>query len=145
MAPILKQLGLDSTFFIQLVIITALYFLLSKIFFRPFLQLIEKRHARTIEDRKAAEELISQAQEKINEYQRRLTEERKLARAEIEQTLLSAKKEEAANLRAAREEAKGITQRAIENLQSQRDRVRDELRADVERLARSVTEKLMTK
>jgi F-type H+-transporting ATPase subunit b len=143
--PILRQLGLDHTFFIQFAMIAALYFILSRIFFRPFQQLIERRHARTVEDRKAAEELLQQAQEKMNEYQRRLTEERKLARAEIDQAIQAAKKEESALLQAARDEAKSITQGAIANLEAQREKIRKELHADVEEIAQLVTEKLMVK
>ncbi len=145
MGPILRQLGLDHTFFIQFAMIAALYFILSRIFFRPFQQLIERRHARTVEDRKAAEELLQQAQEKMNEYQRRLTEERKLARAEIDQAIQAAKKEESALLQAARDEAKSITQGAIANLEAQREKIRKELHADVEEIAQLVTEKLMVK
>lgn len=145
MGPILRQLGLDHTFFIQLAIIAALYFLLSRVFFRPFQQLIERRHARTVEDRKAAEGLLLQAQEKMNEYQRRLTDERRQARAEVDQAMQAAKKEEAALLQAARDEAKNVTQAAIVALEAQREKIRKELQSDVEKIAQMVTEKLLVK
>jgi F-type H+-transporting ATPase subunit b len=143
--PILRQLGLDHTFFIQLAIVAALYFILSRVFFRPFQQLIERRRARTVEDRKAAEELLLQAQSKMEEYQRRLAEERKLARTEIDNAIQAAKKEEALLLQAARDEAKNVTQNAIADLEAQRDKIRKELQADVEQIAQMVSEKLLVK
>lgn len=145
MGPILRQLGLDHTFFIQLAIVAALYFILSRVFFRPFQQLIERRRARTVEDRKAAEELLQQAQSKMEEYQRRLAEERKLARTEIDNAIQAAKKEEAQLLQAARDEAKNVTQNAIADLEAQRDKIRKELQADVEQIAQMVSEKLLVK
>ncbi len=145
MGPILHQLGLDRTFFIQFALIATLYFLLSRTFFRPFQQLIERRHARTVEDKKAAEELLLQAQEKMNEYQRRLMEERKQARADIDLAIQEAKKEESKILHAAREEAKSVTQAALLAIDAERMALRKELQADVEKIAQIVTEKLMSK
>lgn len=145
MGSILQQFGVDHTFFIQLAIISVIYFLLSRVFFRPFQQLIERRHARTVEDRKAAQELLVQAQEKMNEYQRRLQDERRLARAEVDQAIQAAKKEESALLQTARDEAKNVTQAAIASLQAQREKISKELQGDVEKIAQMVAEKLLVK
>lgn len=145
MNAILEQLGLDSTFFYQLAIFTVLFFLISKVYFKPFLKLIETRHKKTVEDREAAERLMEQAQARFDEYQRRLTEERAAARKEFEEVLNQAKKEENALLSHAREEAKKITQEAAESAAAQRDKLRRELEVDVESIAHNISERLLSR
>ena len=115
MDALLGQFGLDSTFFIELAIIAGLFVLLSNVYFKPFLKLFEARHKRTIEDREAAERLMTQAQFKLEEYKRLLTEERLASKNSFEQSLQEARKQESEILAQAREEAKKITQDAAIN------------------------------
>ncbi len=143
MDAIFQQLGLDHTFFYQLAIFCVLFFLLSRLYFKPFLSLFETRHKRTVADREAAEKLMAQAQTKFDDYKRRLTEERLNARKEYEMILAEAKKEEALLLGQAREEAKKITQTAIDAIGKQRGELKRELEGDIETLAKTVSEKLL--
>lgn len=143
MSGILGQLGLDRTFFYQFATFAVLFVFLGNIYFKSFLKLIESRHKRTIEDREAAEKLMAQAQSKFDEYKRRLAEERTSAKQEFERHLADARKEETAILANARNEAKKITQDAADSVQQQREQIRKQLDADVESLAKSVSEKLL--
>lgn len=145
MNAILEQLELNRTFFYQLALFAALFLLLRRVYFRPFLKLIELRHRRTTEDRETAEKLGLQAQERLEEYRRRMGEERAAARAEYDRILEAAKKEEAAILAAAREQAKRITQEAVDSVTRQRDDLKKQLELEVEVLARNISERLISR
>ncbi len=142
---LLKQLGFDNTFFVQIIVFALVFFLLSKLFFKPFLQLFELRHRRTVSDQEAAEKLMAQAEAKLAEYRDRLSEERAKSRKEYEAILETARKEEAKLLSHAREEAKRLTQEAAESVTKQRDLLRKQIEADVESLAQSISEKLLAR
>lgn len=145
MSEIFEQLELNHTFFIQFAIFAVVFFILSKVYFAPFLKLFEARANRTTKDREAAEKLMAEAQTKLEDYRRRLAEERTTAKNEYESILNEGKKEEAALLSRAREEAKKITQEAVEAVSGQRDRLRQQLESDVEGLAKAISEKLLSR
>lgn len=145
MSAILEQLELNQTFFIQLAIFAVLFFVLSQTYFKPFLELFEARHKKTVEDREAAERLLQQAESRFEEYQRKLIQEKSIARKEYEEILTQAKKEEAALLSRAREEAKRITQEAADSVAAQRETLRKQLEADVEGLAQNISERLLSR
>lgn len=142
MGAILEQLGLDQTFFIQFIIFAVIFFIIPNVFFKPFQKLIESRHQKTIADRERAEELVRQANAKLEEFKVRLGEERARARAEYERAMSEVKAEESRILSTAREEAKKITQAALEAIQSQSAALKRSLEADVEGLALQITETL---
>jgi F-type H+-transporting ATPase subunit b len=142
---LLDQLGLDNTFFVQLGIVAALFFVLSKFYFKPFLKLFENRHKRTVEDREAAERLLSQADAKLDEYKRLLAEERIAAKRNYDAALAEARKQETELLTQARDEAKKITQEAAESMNRQRDQLKKQLDADVEVIAQTISERLLSR
>lgn len=143
MNAIIDQLGLDHTLFYQFALFTVLFFVLSPLYFKPFMRLLIARHKRTVEDREAAEKLMAQAQAKFEEYKRRLGEERAAARKEYEAMLNETKKEENQILSQARNDAKKITQEAADSVAKQREQVRQQLEADVENLAKTISETLL--
>lgn len=145
MTAILEQLGLDQTFFAQLIIFAVLFFFLSRVYFKPFQALFEMRHKKTVEDREAAERLMVQAQKLFDDYKNRLAEERSVARKEFEETLDQAKKEESKLLAHAREEAKKITQEAADSVAAQSEKLRKQLETDVEGIAQSISERLLSR
>ncbi len=140
MDAIAEQLGLDKSFFVQFFIFALFFWVLSKVYFKPFLKLFELRHKRTVEDKEAAEKLMVQAQAKLEEYQKCLNQERLNARKEYEVILMEAKKEESSLLAQAREEAKKTTQNTLESIGSQRENIKKEIERDIETLAQKVTE-----
>jgi F-type H+-transporting ATPase subunit b len=142
---IAQQLGIDSSLFVQLAIIIVVYFLLSAIFFKPFLKLIEARHKKTVEDREAADKLMHQAEAKFEEYKKRLADERTAAKKEYETAIEQARKEEALILAQAREEAKKITHEAADAVAKQHEELRRKLEVDVEGFARTISEKLISR
>jgi F-type H+-transporting ATPase subunit b len=142
---LLEQLSLDQTFFVELALIAVIFFALSQLYFKPFLKLIQARHKKTIEDREAAERLVQQADSKMAEYQRLLAEERTRLKKIVEAALLEAKKEESAILAQARDEAKKITHETLESIQQQQATLKSQLQADVEALAESISERLLSR
>lgn len=142
---LLDQLGLNRTFFVELGIFTVLFLTLSQIYFRPFLKLFESRHKKTVEDKEAAERLMIQAQTKFEEYKRLLTEERIASKKSFDQALSEAKKQETEIIAQARDEAKRITLEAAESVNQQRDRLSQQLNREVELVARSIVEKLVSR
>lgn len=145
LSAILEQLEINSTFFYQLAIFAVLYIVLSAVYFRPFMRLFEHRHQKTVADREAAERLMTQANLKLDEYRARLAEERQNAKKDYEAILTEAKKEETAILSQAREEAKKISQEAADSVSRQREQLKAQLEADIEGMARTISEKLLSR
>jgi F-type H+-transporting ATPase subunit b len=144
-SAILEQLGIDQTFFVQFGIFAVLFAILNQVYFKPFMRLFEARHQKTTADREAAERMMNEAQAKLEEYKKKLGEERAIARKDYDAIIDQAKKEEAALLASAREEAKKIAQQAAESVSQQRDHLRKQLEADVESIALAISEKLLSR
>jgi len=144
-SAILDQLGLDYTFFIHLGLFAFLFLVLANVYFKPFLELFQARHKRTVKDREAAEKLMEQADAKLQEFKHRLAQERAAARKEYERLLSEAKFEEEQMLSKAWSQAKKITQEAAESAAKQRDYVKEQIAKDVEHLATTIAERLVEK
>lgn len=144
MDALLDQLGLDNSFFIEFGIIAVLFLALSQFYFRPFLKLFEARHKRTVEDREAAERLMAQANAKLEEYKRILSEERLQAKKGYDLALAEARKEESKILGEARDEAKKMAQEAAESANHQREKLKKDLERDIESISKSISEKLLS-
>jgi len=142
-SAILEQLELNQTFFIQFGIFCVLFFFLSRFYFKPFLKLFHHRHERTVEDRQAAEKMVTEAKAKLEEYRSKIAHERTAIRADLDATMTEARKEEAKILNAAREEAKKITQDAVTSVSQQRETLKKQLQADVESLAKTISDTLI--
>lgn len=144
-SAILEQLELNQTFFIELIIFAVFFAVLKQVYFKPFLNLIEMRHKRTVADREAAERLMGQAQLRLEEYKKQLAQERLSARKDFEEILNQAKKEEAVIIASAREEARKITQAAADSAAEQSELLKKQLELEVESMARAISEKLLSR
>jgi F-type H+-transporting ATPase subunit b len=142
---ILQQLGVDQTVFVIFAIFFVVFLILERVYFKPFFKLFEMRHKRTVEDRQAAADMLAQAEQKLEEYQRRLNDARANARSEFETLIDEAKKEEAKILTAAREEAKKISQEASAEVLQQRDRLKKQLEGEIDQIAKGIADKLLVK
>ena len=142
MAEILAQIGIDQTLYVQFAVFAVIFLIVPTLFFRPFMKLLEARHQKTVTDRERAEELVKQANAKLEEFKTRMTEERVRARAEHERVIAEVKQEEARILGVAREEAKKITQVSAESIQNQSTQLKRALEADVEGLALQISDML---
>lgn len=145
MGAIIEQLGLDHTLFVEMAIFAVLFFVLSKLYFKPFMNLFEIRHKRMVEDREAAEKLMIEADAQFEQYKKRLAEERTVAKKEYEAIIAEARREESKMLSHAREEAKKIQQEANDSIHHQREQLKKQLEADVESLANGISERLLSR
>lgn len=97
-ASILNQLGVNSTFLYQFLLVVVSYFLLSNLIFKPLLKILQTRHSKTKGLKEQAEKLEKEMQEIEAQY--------RIAWAKVEkegQVLLSS-----GEVLAAREKAKAI-------------------------------------
>lgn len=145
MSQILEQLELNQSFFIQFFIFATVFVVLSQVYFKPFMKLFHLRHERTIADTEAAAKLMNQAQLKLEEYKEIISKEQKSARSDFEVALNEAKKKETEILSQAREEAKKITQNAIEIISKEKLQIQKQLEQEVDALAQKMTDKLLSK
>ena len=114
------------------------------IYFRPFLRLFEERNQKTIKDREEAEKLALDAQKKFEIYQHKIDEARAEARTEYENILSEAKAKESEMIMKTRSEVKAITQKAMEEMETKRQQLRQELEGEVGLMAKSVRDKLLS-
>jgi F-type H+-transporting ATPase subunit b len=144
-SEIFEQLGLDRTFYYQMAIFAGLFFILAKLYFKPFMNLFEIRHKRMVEDREAAGKLMTEADARFEEYKKRLGDERAIAKKEYEAIIAEARREESTMLSHAREAAKKIQQEANDSIHHQREQLKKQLEADVESLANGISERLLSR
>ena len=144
LSSLLEQLGVNSTFFVQLAIVVFFLTAMRFIFFKPFQALFDARHQALVEDAKAAERMVIQANEKLAEYQRVLGEARKSAQREVDAQLARGKEEENKILHSAREEVKKIFHEATSQVESQKTKIRQELEASVDSMATQVVQTLLS-
>ncbi len=145
MNELLEQLSLDQTFFTELALVAVTFLALSQFYFKPFLELIEARHKKTVEDRESAERIAQQAEAKLAQYQRTLGAERARIKKQFEVALQEAKKQESLILSQAREEAKRLTQEAVDAVHKQREGLSAQIQAEVEQFAQSISERLLSR
>lgn len=143
MTEILDQLGLNATFFHQFLIFCAVFAALRALYFLPFQKLFHARRERTVDARTRADELMKEADRKLQEYQAKLHQIRREMEAEREGVLTEAKKEETKALSAARDEAKRITMAAIEVAQKEKGELRASLSQEASSIVTMVLEKLL--
>ncbi len=143
LGSIIETFGLDSSFFYHIAIFLFLFFALKKLYFNPFLRLFEIRHKKTVEDRLAAEQLLKRADEKLKEYQTKVSEAHISAKKEFEKLMAEAKTVEDQALNSARNEAKKITQATVQELESQKEKVRSDLNQETGQFATKISEQLL--
>ena len=68
---LVKTIGLDSSFFYQLVLAVVLYFILKKLFLQPYLESFEKRQKLTRGRMKSSEELGKKVEESKALYEKK--------------------------------------------------------------------------
>ena len=143
MIEIATQLGLNWTILFHIGFFSVIFVILSRVYFRPFLKLFREREKRTQEDAEEAERILEEVKQLRTQYEDRLHQAKETARTEYVQILSEAKAKEAEWLGKAREEAKEATQNAVEDLRKTKEKLRQELEGDVERLVKETSDKVL--
>ena len=115
------------------------------VYFNPFLKLIQKRHQKTVEDRKKAESILQQAEEKMREYSEKLKIARNEAQGEFDRISADAKSKEAEIIAGARIKAKEINQEVAQQVAMIQQDLRSKLEKDIDQMVNTVVERLVAK
>jgi F-type H+-transporting ATPase subunit b len=144
MQEIVHQLG---ELFLQAVptvlILLAFYGVLRVLFFKPLLQVMAEREARTAGARKAAEASQAAAVEKIKQYQEALKQARSKVYAEQEAARKKLLDDRAAILKDARAKAAAEVAKAKERIANEFNAARRDIEATIAQLSAEVARRVL--
>jgi F0F1-type ATP synthase membrane subunit b/b' len=126
-----------------ILIILLFYFILRALFFKPLLQVMAERAARTVGAQKAAEAAQAAAAEKVKQYQEALKQARGQVYAEQEVARKKLLDERAAQLKDARSKAAGEVGAAKERVAGELAVARRDVEATVGQLAAEIARRIL--
>ena len=124
-------------------IILLLYFILRALFFRPLLQVMAERDARTVGAQKAAEVAQLAAAEKVKQYQDALRQARGKVYAEQEAARKKLLDERAAQLKEARNKTSVEVAAAKERVEAELAAARRDMESSVPQLAAEIARRVL--
>jgi len=144
MQTIGQQLG---ELFLQAVptvlIILLFYFILRAIFFKPLLDVMAERDARTVGAQRASEAAQAAAAEKVKQYQEALKQARGQVYAEQEAARKKLLEERAAQIKDARSRAGGEVSAAKTRVAAELAAARREVESTVEQLSAEIARRIL--
>ena len=126
-----------------ILIILLFYFILRALFFKPLLQVMAERDARTVGAQKAAEAAQVAAAEKVKQYQEALKQARGQVYAEQEVARKKLLDERAAQLKEARGKAAGEVGAAKERVAGELAAARRDLESTVGQIAAEIARRIL--
>lgn len=137
-----RQLGIDGTFFTQFLIFLLIFTWLQYVFFRPFLQLIQKREGLSGGLSEEASKLEEAAARDEQQYAEGISAARRRAAQDREQLLAEARKSANESVAAARGQSKTRLEQARDSALRSADAELGALRGQVGPVAALLVEKL---
>lgn len=138
-------LSVNKTVFIQIILFLIAIFILNSLVFKPFIQLIDRRHKLTRGAIEEAEELEHKVKEIIQEYDLKLAEARAAAQEERNKILREAETVSSGIITKAREDAGVVLEEAKAKLEKEAEQMKEKLRGDVDLLAKDIASKILGK
>jgi F-type H+-transporting ATPase subunit b len=138
-------LSVNYTVFIQIVIFLIAIFILNKLVFKPFLNLVDRRDKLTRGAIEEAQELEERVKEIIAEYDVKLNEARALAIEERNKIILEGQAVADNIIGKAREETSVILEDAKTKLEADTQEIREKLKGDVDGLAEDIASRVLGK
>ena len=138
----IHTLGLDSSFFIQLLLACGLYFLISRILLNPYLKLMDKRQTLTkgrFDSSRKMEENIENLKTQYEEKAKKVHKEFQKHFGEIKQ---KAEQDYKANLEQLQQEQAHTLRQEKERVLKEGKSQMDILKSDISHFAESLAEKL---
>ena len=126
-----------------ILIILLFYFILRAVFFKPLLQVMAERDARTMGAQKAAEAAQAAAAERVKQYQEALKQARGQVYAEQEVARKKLLDERAAQLKDARSKAAGEVGAAKERVAGELAAARRDVEATVGQLSAEIARRIL--
>ncbi|MEE8310914.1 MAG: ATP synthase F0 subunit B [Candidatus Binatia bacterium] len=125
----------DFTLVIQLLSFFVLFFILNKLLFVPFAELLVERESRTEGAEKSAEESLAAAERMKADIETQITEARVAALAEAEKLRRTTREEEVAIFESAKSEATAELAQLREGISRERENAAQTLRSEAQALA----------
>jgi len=144
MSPLVLQVG---ELFLRAVpvalIVLVFYLILRALFFKPILQVMAEREARTLGARKSAEAAQAAAAEKLREYEEALKQAKAKVYAEQEAERKKLLDERAAILKDARSKASAEVGKAKERVAGELEAAKKEIEASASQLAAEIAVRVL--
>ncbi|MDH3443463.1 MAG: ATP synthase F0 subunit B [Deltaproteobacteria bacterium] len=137
------MISLDISILYQMVLFLVLWLILKKIFFRPYLELLEEREQKTSGARHDSEDLEQEGARLKSEYEERIARARGAGTAAKEAIVQEARKEREGLLQQARAEAARVLDSARRDVQVQLERERELAATEVAGLAQDMVGKVL--
>ncbi len=137
------MLELNTTLFIQIIAYFILLYLLNRLLYKPVMEVIEKRRAKTEGTLKDASDIEKDVEEGLEAYKERLKEETakaQEARSAIKKEALEKEKE---LLEGARKEAQGEIARMKTELEKSKHSALETLKVEAKKLSSTIAEKVL--
>jgi F-type H+-transporting ATPase subunit b len=137
------MIALDISVLYQIVIFLVLWVILSKVLFRPYLNLLDERERRTTGARHDSSDLEGEGARLKAEYEQRIGQARATGLAAKDVIVQEGRQEREKLLQQAREEAARTLESARREVQIQLERERALLAAEVAAVARDMVSKVL--
>jgi F-type H+-transporting ATPase subunit b len=137
------MISLDISVLYQIIIFVLLWLALSKILFRPYLNLLDERERRTTGAQHDSGELEREGARLKAEYEEKIAQARVVGTATKDAIVQEGRQERERVLQQARDEAGRTLEGARREVQSQLDRERQLLASEVAEVARDMVSKIL--
>jgi F-type H+-transporting ATPase subunit b len=137
------MISLDISILYQIVIFLGLWLILSKLLFRPYLDLLEERERKTSGVRQDAGELEHEGARLKAEYEDKITQARSAGTAAKDAIIQAARQERERLIQQARDEAAGALESVRRDIESQLERARSLAAAEVAGVAEDMVSKIL--
>ena len=142
---ILSKLGVDYTFFYQVLIFCVAYIAVSRLLFKPYLKAYHKRLEVTFGHQEVAEKLNAQSQELHIQCEAKSKEVNSKVQSYYEQAHKEAQAIQAATIEKARKEAEALVLKNRQDTQAEADRARSEIKKLVPDLSHEIQRKVLSR
>lgn len=138
-------LSVNRTVFIQIVIFLIAIYILNKLMFKPFLNLMDRRDKLTRGAIEEAKELEEKVVHIIEEYDAKLTEARALAAQERNKIVQEGQSVANDIVNKAREETSALLHEAKQKLESESKEIKSKVKSDVDSIAKDIASTVLGK
>lgn len=137
------MIALDFSVVYQIIFFLVLWFILSRVLFRPYLKLLEEREGKTAGAQNETVELEREGARLKAQYDERIAQARATAAAAKESILQEARQQGEQVLGRARQEATATLEQARQEVASQMARERQLAAAEIATVARQMATKIL--
>lgn len=137
------MISLDYSILYQIILFVALWVILSKILFRPYLNLLEERERKTVGTQDTSTELEHEGARLRAQYEEKIAQAQAAGYAAKEAVLQAARQERERVLTRAREEAMGVLEGVRREVENQIQKERQTAAAEVGTIAQEMASKVL--